>query len=81
MTAPAFDDDLGFPQRVEDLAVEQFVSQALMSDNWSVFAEYDYLGFTDKMVTLASGKNIGTVHQNVQVALIGVNFRFAGLFH
>jgi len=26
--APAFDDDLGFPQRVEDLAVEQFVSQA-----------------------------------------------------
>jgi hypothetical protein len=25
---PAFDDDLSFPQRVEDLAVEQFVSQA-----------------------------------------------------
>ena len=25
---PAFDDDLGFAQRVEDLAVEQFVAQA-----------------------------------------------------
>ena len=25
---PAFDDDLSFPQRVEDLAVEQFVLQA-----------------------------------------------------
>ena len=28
VTAPAFDDDLSFPQRVEDLAVEQFVTQA-----------------------------------------------------
>jgi hypothetical protein len=26
--APAFDDDLGFAQRVEDLAVEQLISQA-----------------------------------------------------
>jgi hypothetical protein len=25
---PAFDDDLSFPQREEDFAVEQFVSQA-----------------------------------------------------
>jgi hypothetical protein len=28
VTTPALDDDLGFPQRVEYLAVEQFVSQA-----------------------------------------------------
>jgi hypothetical protein len=28
VTAPAFDDDLGFPQRVEDLAIEQFVAQS-----------------------------------------------------
>src|ERR1043166_1037250 len=28
VTAPAFDDDLGFAQRVEDLAVEQLVAQA-----------------------------------------------------
>jgi Opacity protein and related surface antigens len=53
----------------------------MFAPNWSVFAEYDYLGFTDKTVTLASGANIGTVHQNVQVGLIGVNFRFSGLFH
>jgi hypothetical protein len=25
---PAFDNDLGFPQRVEDFTVEQFVTQA-----------------------------------------------------
>ena len=53
----------------------------MFAPNWSVFAEYDYLGFTDKTVTLTSGANIGTVHQNVQVGLIGVNFRFSGLFH
>jgi hypothetical protein len=28
MPPPAFDDDLGFAQRVEDLAVEQLVAQA-----------------------------------------------------
>jgi hypothetical protein len=28
VTAPAFDDDLGFAQRVEDLAVEQLIAQA-----------------------------------------------------
>jgi len=28
MPAPAFDDDVGFLQAVEDLAVEQFVPQA-----------------------------------------------------
>jgi len=48
------------------------------SPNWSVFAEYDYFGFTDKMVSFPNSNNIGTVHQNVQVGLIGVNFRFSG---
>ena len=28
MTPPRFDDDFGFPQTVEDLAVEQFIAQA-----------------------------------------------------
>ena len=28
VAAPAFDDDLRFTQRVEDLAIEQFVAQA-----------------------------------------------------
>jgi hypothetical protein len=27
VTTPAFDDDLRFPQRVEDLAIEQLVAQ------------------------------------------------------
>ncbi len=28
VTAPTLDYDLGFPQRVEDLAIEQFIAQA-----------------------------------------------------
>ena len=28
VTAPTLDDDLGFPQRVEYLAIEQFIAQA-----------------------------------------------------
>src|SRR5277367_6500465 len=28
VTSPAFDDDLGLPQRVEDFAIEQFIAQA-----------------------------------------------------
>src|SRR5690349_70480 len=28
VSAPAFDHDLGFPQAVEDLAIQQFVAQA-----------------------------------------------------
>ena len=28
VTSPALDDDLGFPQRIEDLSVEQFIPQA-----------------------------------------------------
>jgi outer membrane immunogenic protein len=53
----------------------------MFAPNWSVFAEYDYLGFRDKTVSFPNSNNIGTVHQNVQVALIGVNFHFTGLFH
>jgi outer membrane immunogenic protein len=47
-----------------------------INPRWSVFAEYDYLGFDDKLVTSASGANLGIVHQNVQTALVGLNLRF-----
>ena len=53
----------------------------MFAPNWSVFAEYDYMGFSNKTVSFPNSNNIGTVHQNVQVALIGVNFHFTGLFH
>ena len=56
-------------------------AEFMFAPNWSVFAEYDYLRFRDKTVTLASGNNIGTVHQDVQVGLIGVNYRFGGGMH
>ncbi len=50
-----------------------------VAPNWSVFAEYDYLGFTNKTVTLTGvATNIGTVEQNVQALLVGVNLRFGG---
>lgn len=53
----------------------------MFAPNWSVFAEYDYLGFNDVTVSFPNSNNIGTVHQYVQVGLIGVNFHFTGLFH
>lgn len=56
-------------------------AEFMFAPNWSVFAEYDYLRFRDTTVTLASGGNIGTVHQDVQVGLIGVNYRFGGGMH
>ncbi|WP_291571183.1 outer membrane beta-barrel protein [Bradyrhizobium sp.] len=44
--------------------------------NWSVFAEYNYLGFSDKVVISASGGNLGKVHQDVQTVQVGLNYRF-----
>jgi outer membrane immunogenic protein len=44
----------------------------------SIFAEYDYLGFGDKLVVSVSGANLGIVHQDVQVGLVGLNIRFGG---
>jgi outer membrane immunogenic protein len=51
----------------------------MLARNWSMFAEYNYLGFTDKTVYFPNTTNIGTVRQHVQAALIGFNFRFNGL--
>jgi outer membrane immunogenic protein len=47
----------------------------MLAANWSVFAEYDYLGLKDTVVTLP-GPNIGNVHTYIQNAIVGVNFRF-----
>jgi outer membrane immunogenic protein len=46
--------------------------------HWSAFAEYDYMGFADKTVSFPNSSNIGTVHQNTQVVLVGLNYRFGG---
>jgi len=48
------------------------------SSGWSIFVEYDYLGFRDKTVSFPNTNNIGVVRQNVQVVLVGVNLRFGG---
>jgi outer membrane immunogenic protein len=44
---------------------------------WSVFAEYNYLGFTPQEVSFP-GPDIGVVNQNVQLFTVGVNLRFGG---
>ena len=44
----------------------------------SLFGEYDYLGFSPRTVTYTSG-DIGTVRQNIQVVLAGLNLRFGGM--
>jgi outer membrane immunogenic protein len=46
----------------------------MFAPNWSAFAEYDFLGFGTKTVgTLAGPLN---VKQDIQAALVGINFRF-----
>ena len=47
VTAPTFDDDLSFPQRVEDFAVEQFVTQARIKT------------FDKAVLSRAAGRDVG----------------------
>lgn len=47
-----------------------------IAPNWSVFGEYNYLGFSDKVVISDSGANLGRVHQDVQTVQVGLNYRF-----
>ena len=47
-----------------------------LSRNWSIFAEYDYLGLRDKTVSFPNSNNVGTVRDNVQIGLVGFNYRF-----
>jgi outer membrane immunogenic protein len=53
----------------------------MFARNWSVFLEYDYLGFGTKTATfnnlvLPPATFPISVTQNVQMAIVGVNFRF-----
>lgn len=42
--------------------------------HWSFFTEYDYLAFSPTDVYFPNTDNIGTVKQNIQMLLFGVNF-------
>ena len=49
--------------------------------SWSVFLEYDFLGFGTRSVTFApTGPTTGPfaydIRQNVQTVLVGLNYRF-----
>jgi outer membrane immunogenic protein len=51
--------------------------------NWSVFAEYDYLGFGNNQVSLITPAGAGipiNFNHNVQTILVGLNYRFGGPF-
>ena len=50
-----------------------------VAPNFSLFAEYDYLGLNDKVVTFTPSSDKGNVDQNVQLLLVGANFRFNGM--
>jgi outer membrane immunogenic protein len=46
------------------------------SRHWSLFGEYDYLGFNTTTVSYPNTENIGNVKQNVQAVLFGANYHF-----
>lgn len=55
----------------------------MFAPNWSGFLEYGHVGFTDRQVTLWTPGGLGTpvdFNRSIQTFMIGVNFRFTGLF-
>jgi outer membrane immunogenic protein len=55
----------------------------LLLGNWSVFAEYNYLGFGNSQVSLIPPAGAGipiNINHNVQTTLFGLNYRFGGPF-
>lgn len=49
------------------------------TDYFSVFAEYSYVGLADHNVTYTNTKSDNTVNQDLQLMLVGVNFRVIAL--
>jgi outer membrane immunogenic protein len=52
----------------------------LLLPNWSIFAEYDYMGFGTKTIPFAFSNGTFSetwdIRQNVQAVVVGLNFRF-----
>jgi len=61
-------------------------AEVLAFSNWSIFAEYNYLGFGTNRTTFTALPEPGDVgvpppfpldiRQNVQMVVVGVNYRF-----
>jgi outer membrane immunogenic protein len=56
----------------------------MFAPNWSVFAEYNYIGLGTKGITFQPINStpapfIYNIKQNVQTVLVGVNFRWGGI--
>jgi outer membrane immunogenic protein len=58
-----------------------FGGEVLTQDGWSMFLEYNYMGFDTKRTTFTDFTNPGAtfdldVRQNVQTVMLGINYRF-----
>ena len=54
----------------------------MFARNWSVFVEYDYFGLGTKRLSIPgpiAGPNTYDIKQDINVVLIGLNYRFGGL--
>jgi outer membrane immunogenic protein len=57
----------------------------MFAPNWSVFVEYNYIGLGTDAITFQPINTTPTsfaydIKQNVQTVLVGVNFRWGGMF-
>lgn len=50
----------------------------IFAPKWSLFIEYDYLNFGTKIVPISNGGSPIAMKDNVNVVLVGLNYRFGG---
>jgi outer membrane immunogenic protein len=56
------------------------------ANNWSLKAEYDYIGLNGRTFTVPAGSpflvgdTFTTAGNNIQMATVGINFRFGGMY-
>jgi len=77
---------LGSPSAAGNVTRNGWVALAglewMFAPNWSLFVQYDYMDFgthTDPLFFVdGSGPHTFDIKQNVQAAVVGINFRFGG---
>jgi outer membrane immunogenic protein len=56
------------------------------ASNWTLKAEYDYIGLNGRTFTIPAGSpflagdTFTTGGNNIQMATVGINFRFGGMY-
>jgi outer membrane immunogenic protein len=77
--------DLGAPFELADVTRTAWTLgggfEYMFLPNWSIFAEYDYMGFGTKTIPFGfpngSFSETWDIRQNVQAVLVGLNYRFS----